>query len=1489
MHHHPRNRERALNLSILSVSGPDLGFPGAARRVMGITPPDRQSASFMPPPTAAPRRGARAPGRARPAGENPPRAKPRPPPPGLLSPLRPAGAASRTKARRRPAAWRRRGAGGKGGGRPHRGPAAPGAGNGATREGRPSATADPGGRPFPRRRGQGAGTAAQLFRHSDGARGFASLSRFFRPGPAPRRFDTRPRARQDARGARERGSAGADPPPYTKAEKNPPADRSRASDRPPARLGRAGPHPCRGGDPHPGASPHRAARKAPDVLEEAATRRGGRGPDTEAPLFSRGGSLCSRRRNGKGACGPGSVPPASAPHRVSGTFALSISLFSPLSLFSLFFPLLAAQLQPHRRPALLAAGTHTGATRDRGRHRHLAWPAGGATPRLRREANWKGDRPARAPDPPRRGFPVTEKPRKESRPAGGPLRRHPKSHIDQPRLRANGDKGPTATLLGQTATAAQPTCGSDRSRQQRSAGGAATRPQPTTAGLDRPGENPAERARKSATHHPAATGHQRLSPGLAAVGFPLPEKKKPGDGTTKKAHGVPRLRAAREKEKKARGGLAGAPHTPPASTKSNGPGTANPAPPGRSGSVDPATTEVGEAPPPRPGPVRGASPSGAAGPVSSEKQLGQNSLPATTRVPGLRPRKGDGFYNAGRGPPPTAEADRRAQNRARRAGPGLRPGRKGTRRRRLARHRCPGGAAPPRGESTGRSRAGAGHTRTASLSLGSLSRGSPRGRRAAFSDRLSPFFSCSLSLSGFYGSALARPFSLSPPRIRLFRAPSLSLSRLSNWTHFPGKDGSRDKGTRNFVPARRHSTLPWRPHARTLGSASDADTGSVNLRDAARHLAPIVRTDESKAAEASKRTDAARPGGAPKQAASYDDAAGGGRQQRPLGELPQPAETTGLPGRRRNCTKSRRSRAGVDLVSPAGAGVDLVSPAGAGVDLVSPAGARHPGARRAPGGPRSEVDLLSPAGASAPSRADGQAEACALPADTLNWPNSAATTHPPLCPATPSWGGPYPGQPPWPRCGSPRPAPPRPFPPLPSPPRPAPPRPPVEATAAAGTAASTQALCVTFGRVVSRSAEVFGPRRTSTRPPCHPRARSRPPIGIHALAWPLSLALALPRPLARPALWQPQPAMGGTATPASYHTAARERKARPTIPAPSPPPPGTSTRPPCHPRARSRPPIGIHALAWPLSLALPRPLARPALWQPQPAMSGQQVYPRGLGQQVYPGGLGHQVYPGGLGHRRDSRGPWGLGAEAPGAGTKPPALVRTETETDNRSTPEAQDNRSTQGARDNRSTPEASDIRSTPEARDNRSTQGVSGDRSTPKAQDIRSTPEARDNRSTPEARDNRSTPEASDIRSTPEARDNRSTQGASGDRSTPEAQDNWSSPAARDNRSTPGLGYRVYLGGPGGRRPRPARDNRSTRGPGCRRAKAGGGQQVYPRRRRRQQTGRPPPPARAGVGGPRGDPPPPPPLPPAQAGQAPAPRFGPGTRAEGRRGRGRP
>nr|XP_054510293.1 collagen alpha-1(I) chain-like [Agelaius phoeniceus]XP_054510294.1 collagen alpha-1(I) chain-like [Agelaius phoeniceus] len=421
--------------------------------------------------------GAAAAARRRPdARRGPPRRRTRPAPnphrparpgPSRAAPTRGSGIADEGTAARpaaRPAATgrRRRGRGAAG-----RMAARRGAWGGERRHARGTplaAAADPGGRPFPRRRGQGAGTAAQLFRHSDGARGFASLSLslgslfFFWPGArAPVLRHSASRSTRRARGARERGSAGADPPPPTKAEKNPPR-RPVAGERPAA--GEVGPSgaPLAGSErPKPGASPHRAARKAPDVLEEAATRRGGRGPDTEAPFQPGRGSLCSRRRNGKGACGPGSGPPAS-----SRTAARRCSRPAPTRALPGPGPAPAPRVVFSRTPE--GSRGHAAVTQLGTVKTPFPRPAGGATPRLRREANWKGDRPARAPDPPRRGFPATEKPRKESRPAGGPLRRHPKSHIDQPRLRADGDKGPTATLPGTTtATAAQPTCPSARS------------------------------------------------------------------------------------------------------------------------------------------------------------------------------------------------------------------------------------------------------------------------------------------------------------------------------------------------------------------------------------------------------------------------------------------------------------------------------------------------------------------------------------------------------------------------------------------------------------------------------------------------------------------------------------------------------------------------------------------------------------------------------------------------------------------------------------------------------------------------------------------------------------------------------------------------------------------------------------------------------------------------------------------------------------------
>ena len=165
----------------------------------------------------------------------------------------------------------------------------------------------PGGRPFPRRRGQGAGTAAQLCFSFGLARHPARATRSARRRPA-----------------------GADPPPRL------------------ARLQIAG---DRRGWGEGTSSP--LAAGAPDVLEETATRRGGRDPATEAP--GRGGSLRSRRRCGSeshrssGGSGGGGRPPAARGTRSRFSFSW---------------------LSRPTTQALLAAGTR--GHPDRGRHRRLA-------------------------------------------------------------------------------------------------------------------------------------------------------------------------------------------------------------------------------------------------------------------------------------------------------------------------------------------------------------------------------------------------------------------------------------------------------------------------------------------------------------------------------------------------------------------------------------------------------------------------------------------------------------------------------------------------------------------------------------------------------------------------------------------------------------------------------------------------------------------------------------------------------------------------------------------------------------------------------------------------------------------------------------------------------------------------------------------------------------------------------------------------------------
>lgn len=88
---------------------------------------------------------------------------------------------------------------------------------------------------------------------------------------------------------------------------------------------------------------------------------------------------------------------------------------------------------------------------------------GGATPRLRREANWKGDRPARTPAlPPRKS---------ESRPAWGPFRRHPRSLIDRRegggRTAARANKSSERERGGEARAAGRPALDTDAPSRHR--------------------------------------------------------------------------------------------------------------------------------------------------------------------------------------------------------------------------------------------------------------------------------------------------------------------------------------------------------------------------------------------------------------------------------------------------------------------------------------------------------------------------------------------------------------------------------------------------------------------------------------------------------------------------------------------------------------------------------------------------------------------------------------------------------------------------------------------------------------------------------------------------------------------------------------------------------------------------------------------------------------------------------------------------------------
>ncbi|XP_071406150.1 collagen, type I, alpha 1a-like [Pithys albifrons albifrons] len=523
MHHHPRNRERALNLSILSVSGPDLGFPGAARRVMGITPPDRQSASFMvgtttPPPERRRRRAAkravRAPGG--PAGRRRPANPDRPG--SFTTPTRGSGIADATVAawqRRAPAAAAHRGADAAAGARP--------GGEGAATRGRETA-ADPGGRPFPRHRGQGAGTAAQLFSEAaaaaPGSRHAPFLSFSLAP---PRLFLSR-------------------------------------LQKPAARLGltrpRSRPGPRWGSDGPGGGA----------ATESTDTRQTPR-PRTRTLSARSLGSLGSAAAPPPGRC--------SRPAHPRGTTRTEAGAYTPRVL--------------GRTPE--GSRGHTAVTQPGTVDEPLP-AAGGTTPRPRREANWKGDRPARTPTPARaRAGPpgaLSDATRKASSIANGTAPRPCTQHTwDYTEEEEEGAREPREAADA-SSSLASPGAHGERRRQGKSRRRAAGRPlaaSPRFLGF---------LSRRRLTRSKVATDRADGATGFRPPrGDRLPPEK-PGDGKRRgkkstRARGRPSFSCS-VLATAARGG-ARAPHSPPGGGDAANLSTRPPP------SRPPATTQK------RPGPV----------------------------------------------------------------------------------------------------------------------------------------------------------------------------------------------------------------------------------------------------------------------------------------------------------------------------------------------------------------------------------------------------------------------------------------------------------------------------------------------------------------------------------------------------------------------------------------------------------------------------------------------------------------------------------------------------------------------------------------------------------------------------------------------------------------------------------------------------------------------------------------------------------------------